>query len=666
MRSMQKVLVTTIISGVAWSGLPAIAAPKLPVESFASRPLVQRMQLSPDGQKVAMMVNNEGTTSILVQNLASPGAKPVGLMSTDHSEYSFNWFRWVNNDRVLVGTIFPTKRTQNSNSTAGGVRLYDTRLLSAKADGSQVINLVNPASFKGFWLPQFQDQVIDFEPDGGRHVLLQLNVPQQSVQSEGIGHDPEVYRVNVDTGSRSQVHDGRDGFNRWLVDRDHRVRMGIRRDKADIEVHACDPDGKNWRKLWSYKVLSKAGVSPIGFGKDPNQLFVLADFEGRRALFTVDLRDPALKQTLKLSDKVRDIEGSLVYSRKTGEAVGLGGSTAQDAAAVNYWDKDRRELVSFIDQALPNRFNRIINLSDDETRYLVFSSNGRAAGQFYVGDDRANTLKLLAQSYATLPEADMVAKQSVKIKARDGLELPGFLSLPQGAVSTNLPTVLLVHGGPQWRDNADFDVWAQFLANRGYAVLQVNFRGSTGYGHGLLAAGLRRWGLEMQDDLADAAQWVVARGTADPKRMCIVGASFGGYAALMGVAKTPDQFRCSVSFAGVSDLTELIRDQALFQGGKDVAEIQIGSLDTDKDRLKATSPRYLATQIKVPVLLIHGTEDRSVAFEQGQFMDAALSAAGKPHRFIKQERGDHHLSLYAHSLQFFRELEGFLAQNLAP
>lgn len=656
----------TLISISAGWGQPGNAAPKLPVEAFATRPLVQRMQLSPDGQKVAMMVNSEGTTSILVQSLASPGSKPVGLMSTDHTEYSFSWFRWVNSDRVLVGTIFPTKRTQNSSSSAGGVRLYDTRLLSAKADGSQVINLLNPASFKGYWLPQFQDRVIDFEPDDGRHVLLALSVPQSSLQSEGTGYDPEVYRVNVETGSRNQVHSGRDGFNRWMVDRNHQVRVGIRRDKSEIEIHACDPDGKNWRKLWSYKVLARNGVNPIGFGKDPNQLFILADQGGRNALFTVDLRDPELKRTLKLADARRDIEGALAYSRKTGEAVGLGGGTSQDAAAVNYWDKDRKELVTFVDQALPSRFNRLISFSDDENRYLVYSSNGRTGGQFYLGDERANTLKLFAQSYPALPEADMVAKQSVKIQARDGLELPGFLSLPQGAARTNLPTVLLVHGGPQWRDNADFDVWAQFLANRGYAVLQVNFRGSTGYGHGLLAAGLRRWGLEMQDDLADAAQWLIARGTADPKRMCIVGASFGGYAALMGVAKTPDQFRCSVSFAGVSDLTELVRDQAMFDGGKEVAEIQIGSLEKDKEQLKATSPRYLAAQIKVPVLLIHGTEDRSVLFEQGEFMNAALTTAGKQHRFIRQERGDHHLSLYAHSLQFFKELEAFLAQNLGP
>ena len=179
-----------------------------------------------------------------------------------------------------------------------------------------------------------------------------------------------------------------------------------------------------------------------------------------------------------------------------------------------------------------------------------------------------------------------------------------------------------------------------------------------------MQAGLRRWGMEVQDDLSDATQWAVARGTADPRRVCIVGASFGGYAALMGVAKTPDLYRCAVSFAGVSDLAETLQDTEIYRDLREVAAIQIGSREKDTDQLRATSPRYLASQIKVPVLLVHGTEDRSVPFYQAELMDQALSAAGKTYRFVKQERGDHYLSRYEHSLQFFTEMESFLAQNI--
>ncbi len=649
---------------VASAATLAQPAPKLPVEAFAQLPLVEAISLSPNGQKVAMMVNNEGTTTILVQQLAPPG-KRVSLMSTDNREYSFGWMRWVSDDRMLVGTRFPSKRRTNSSSNVGGVGTYETRLLSAKADGSGVVNLLKPNSFKGDWQPQFQDDVIDFEPDDGKHVLLSLSdYSRGNMEDSAFRLGPAVVSLDTESGSRAHYFSSRDRIRSWMVDRNHQVRIGVHRDRADIEIHACDPDGKNWRKLWAYKALSKERVSPMGFGKDPNQLYVMADHKGRRALHTVDLRDPTLALTLKLENSHHDLYGRLVYSRKTGEAVGLQGSSSLDGAEDNYWDKDRKELVAFIDEALPKRFNRIVSMSAVESRYIVYSSDGQTPGEFYLGDDRANTMSKLALSYPRLDPKLLVPKRSFRIKARDGLELPAFLSLPQGGVEKGLPLVLLVHGGPQSFDGAGFNVWVQFLANRGYAVLQVNFRGSSGYGNDLMQAGMRRWGLEMQDDLTDAVQWAVERGTADPKRVCIVGGSYGGYAALMGVAKTPELYKCAVSFAGVSDVAEMLHDTGYYGDLRDVAEIQVGSRDADKEQLRATSPRFLAARIKAPVLMVHGTEDRTVPLYQGEMMDKALTEAGKPHRFVKQERGDHHLSLYEHSLQFFKEMESFLDQHI--
>ncbi len=647
--------VLAILGGFALTA--AVAAPRLPVEAFAALPQVRGPALSPDGLKVAMMVNNEGTTSIIVQSLGGDG-KRVGIMSSDNTQYTFNWFRWVSNERLLVSTRFPAIRNSRwAETTVGGVETYETRLLSAKIDGSAPLNLFKPTSFKGPMQAQSQDRVIDFDVDGGKHVLVNLSDPE-------FGWEPAVYSVNVETGTRNMVHTQREKFHTWMVDRAHQVRIGIRQDKADVEVHACDPDGRNWRKLWAYKVLGGNEVSPLGFGKDVNQLYIEADHEGRRALFTVDLRDPALKRSLKLASKTIDLEGRLVYSKVTGDAIGLSASGALGQSDVNYWDADKRELLAFIDKALPGRFNYVLGTSANDEQYLVSSSSSDSAPDYFIGDDRANTLKPLAQTRPQLKKVDMVHKQDVKIKARDGLELPAYLSLPQGGTGKNLPLVLYVHGGPQSRDHAGFDAWTQFFANRGYAVLQVNFRGSTGYGEKLLASGLRRWGAEMQDDLTDAVAWAVARGTVDPKRVCIVGASYGGYAALMGVAKTPDQYQCAVSFAGVTDLYELGRDNDIYEGGKEVFTAQIGSIDSEQERLKGSSPRYLAKNIKAPILLVHGTQDRSVKYYQAELMAAALKEAGKPYKFITQVRGDHHLSMYPHSLEFFREMDAFLAQHL--
>jgi len=632
-------------------------AMRLPTEAFASLPVAQRASVSPDGQKVAMLANSGGTSAIVVREVGKPDGKTSVVMNTNNKDFTFSWLHWAGNERLLVAIRFPAKRRVNGTSSVSGVDTYETRLLSAKIDGSQNLNLTKPNSFKGTLQAQFQDQVIDFDVDGGKHVLLAMDDPYESL-------DPAVYSLDVETGARSMVQRPRQYFRSWMVDRAHRVRVGIRLERGDVEIHACDPDGSNWRKLWSYKVLGSGVVEPKGFGKDPNILYVVAEHEGRDALFTVDLRDPELKRTLKQSSSMFDISGSLVYSDVVGDVVGMATSDTNVQSELRYWHADKRALMASIDEALPRRFNRIVSTSDDETRYLVYSTSDKVGGEYYFGDLRTNALGLMASAYPQLPESAMVGKQAISVKARDGLTLPGYLSTPMGVKASGLPTVLLVHGGPYGHDDASFNILTQFLANRGYAVLQINSRGSNGFGSAMRNAGLQRWGQEMQDDLSDGLQWAVSEGVTDPKRVCIVGASYGGYAALMGVAKTPDTYRCAVSFAGVSDLLALGADKGLYVSGKEVYEAAVGSLDTQADRLRQFSPRYQAKSIKVPVLLVHGTEDRSVSVYQGDYMDAALTEAGVPHKYIRQPRGDHGLSIHEHRMQFMSEVESFLAANL--
>jgi dipeptidyl aminopeptidase/acylaminoacyl peptidase len=632
------------LAAVSFGACQVGAAP-LPLTAFGHLPAIQSASLSPDGQRVVMLLNTEGTSTIVTQGVDG-GGQLSQVLATD--KFKFNWVRWANNERLLVSLIFPSKRYS--------VETTETRLLSVRYDGAKPLNLVLPQYFRGEYQSQFQDQIVDFRPDP-QHVLME-------VSNGSISADPAVFSVDLEKGTRREVHPSRTDFSDWMTDQTHRVRVGTFHDKANIEVHVSDADGTNWRRAWAYKILGKDRVRPLGFGKDPNVLYISADHNGRQAVFTVDLRDPALKRTLKLANDKYDLNGSLVHAPNSGEAVGIR-DVINGRSETSYWDPGYRDFMLSINEALPKRFNRLVGMSDDGARYLVYSSNDTHAGEYYIGDNRKDDLKLLANAFPDLPVAQMVEKKPVTIAARDGLKLPGYLSLPQGQAAGNLPAVLLVHGGPQGADNGDFDSWVQFLANRGYAVLQVNFRGSTGFGSQMVAAGLRRWGQEMQDDLTDATKWL-ANGTADPKRICIVGASYGGYAALMGAARAPELYRCAVSFAGVTDLVELALDAGQFRNMKEAFEAQIGSADTDRERLRATSPRFLAAKMGVPLLLMHGTQDRSVPYVQATLMTEALEKAGKPFRFVRQEGGDHHLSVYAHRLEFFTELERFLATNLTP
>jgi dipeptidyl aminopeptidase/acylaminoacyl peptidase len=626
----------------------ASAAERIALESFARPPQAQSVSLSPSGKWFAAIANR-GDDSVVVSHSVDGDEPPKALMTTDNREFRFAWVRWVSNDRLLIGVHFPERRIETDT--------VETRMVAVDRDGGRVLPL-HQAQFGGF-AAQIQDTVVDWLPEDGHHVLIQAAVDRTDTS-------PAVYKLNVDTARREPVHGRRFGVRRWVTDAQHRVRVGIRQQGTQVDVLVCDEKGENWRTAWSYEVFSQEAVTPLGFGADPNRLFVAADEKGHSAIFSVDLRDPALSRTLVLPNDGQDVAGPLIIDPRSGEAIGVRASRLGDSAFA-LWEPSAKALARSIDEALPGRVNELLQFTADGSRYLVYTSGNGIPGEFMVGDLRAKYMSVLTRQYPSLRGQTIATKQSFTLSARDGLNLGAYLTLPPGGQSKNLPTVVLPHGGPLSRDSRNaFDPLASFLADRGYAVLQVNFRGSTGYGSAFRNAGLQRWGLEMQDDLTDALQWLTQRGTADPKRVCIVGASYGGYAALMGGAKNPDLYRCVVSLAGVSDLLALADFDAKFVNGRDLFERMVGSTWDDKQRLKDTSPARLASQFKAPVLLLHGTLDWRVPYAQSQAMHKALLDAEKPARLITFTDGDHNLGIAAHSVQFYRELEAFLAEHLAP
>lgn len=643
---------------------PPTAVVRPPVAHFAALPLLSGMSLSPDGQRIAVLYNQGDTTVVATRPVA--GGRLVPVLSTDNSRQHFNWARWVGNDRLVVSLRFPGQRYFTGT--------METRLVSVKADGGGLLDLNrserNPNSATlGRRTAQLQDRVVDWLPGDGRHVLLE----QPEAERDATG----VVKLNVETGGRTTVLAPAKGARRWIADAQHRVRAGLFYDELQgWEVRAVGPDGGAWRTLWRFKsARDDAAVWPMGFDLDPQLLYVSALHQGRRAVFGVRLDDPALPRQLMVSHPVHDVDGGLLRAPGTGEVLGVaGGEVGGDASGGDggdsfLWSPPWQALQKGLNQALPGRANRLFNIAQDGKHFLMYSSGNRQPGQYFYGDREAGTIALVADTYPELAPAGLAGKQQVAVKARDGLPLNLFVTLPAGRRlgdgGAPLPLVLLPHGGPQSRDDADFDTWTEFLASRGLAVLQVNFRGSDGYGSEFAAAGLKRWGLEMQDDLTDALQWAVARRVADGGRVCIVGASYGGYAALMGAVKTPELYRCAISFAGVSNLPDLILTQSDFVGGREAIETMIGRFWGDREQLRATSPALQAARIRAPVLLVHGTVDRSVPVEQSQQMADALRSAGKTVRYVELDGGDHHLSRQAHRLVFFREMEAFLDQHLA-
>jgi len=632
------------IAALAVVVLPAWATETIPTEHFASLPDFSGVQLSPNGLRAAAIANivHEGFTGkvVLQRHLETGEQRPV--LSLRDGEYKINWIRWATEDKLLVSL--------RSREAILGTAFTSTRLMVVDIHTREAKNAINSGTLRrADWIPQFQDRVVDLMPDDDEHFLLQADLEYQN--------RPDVYRVNLNTGRTKRVQRGRSNVDDWLTDRQHRVRIGVYQDETTMRVYEQDIDGKNWRMLWEYQALAGQDVIPKGFAADPNILYVNAYHQGRLAIFRVDLSDPELSKELVYSNERLDVTGRLIYSPKHGDVVGIRTGIGDN---YEFWSAEHRSLLRSVNQALPEHSNVIVSLSEDEQRIIFLSENDTEAGTYYYLDRSTMRMSPIASRYNALKPELMAEKNSIRYDARDGTSIQAFVTFPKGVEPQNLPAIVLPHGGPISFDSSGFDYWTQFFANRGYVVMQMNFRGSGGFGYDFMAAGFQSWGLEMQDDVADAASWLIDKGIADPERICIVGGSYGGYAALMGAAKTPELFSCAVSFAGVTDLFALLQTSRRYSNS-DVTEIQIGD---GRRNLRARSPVTLAEDIDIPVLLIHGDKDVRVRVTQSRRMAKALERAGKDFLYVEQSGGDHHLSTNEQRLEALKTMETFLAEHL--
>jgi dipeptidyl aminopeptidase/acylaminoacyl peptidase len=626
---------------------------RIPLKAFASLPQVQSMALSPSGTSLAFLQNIQDHTYLVTTT--HDGKARRKLFESDNKKFSIRWFDWVNDERLIIGVVV----ADVTYGLEGPFRWTQTRLLAVNRDGSELkTDLVMPSDdIRGLsrdHVPQLQDRIIGKIPGDNRSVLIALDLAHQTY--------PDVYKLDVYTGRRELIERSTYGIRDWMADRQGGVRLGTAVEGTIVHILVKPVGQDRWQTLRKYDALREPDMTPLGFDEDPNRLFVAQPLDGRTAIYSIDISEPHAPPILRASHATYDIEGDLIYSSWLKHVVGV--RSRLDESASIYWNPMAKELQRRVDLALPGRINEIRNSSRNGRRHIVVSSHATQPPHWYMYDEDLNRLILMVDGYPKLISNELVKPMPVTLTARDGTVLHGYVTRPAHAQQPG-PLILLPHGGPASRDVLDFDYWTQFLASRGWAVLKVNFRGSSGYGGDFLQAGFKRWGLEMQDDLTDAAQYAIDQGIADPERICIVGGSYGGYAALMGVVKTPQLFRCAVSFAGVSDLRALLKEKRRFLGYELGSERQLGAWWSDRDRLKATSPVNHADKIRTPLLIVHGAEDRTVSVEQSRAMVDALKDAGFTRmQYVELPDGDHHLSRQDDRLTFFRAMERFLAAYL--
>ena len=637
----QKLLVLILFCHVI---SPVGAETSLPIEAFATPPDIADVRLSPDGTRLVFLqrLSEDGVygTLIRVLDLKANQVKNLGLANVD--QFVINWIRWANNDQLLVSALYP--------ATRGGVPTTETRLLALDVHSAEFRDVIPTAYLKKqARVPQFQDGVVDLLSSDADNILLS--------GSFSLTDQSRVLKINIRNGRTKTVQRDKDFVYDWMTDRQERLRVAFWRDGTRYRILHKAVDSRVWDTLWQFESFADDQVWPMGFGKNPDMLYVNAYHEGRRAIFKLNVNDPETSKELVFSDPNYDVSGRLVYSKITGNVIGARLSVGD---GVTFWDEDYKNLQSSLDQSLPDTINTVHDFSDDEQLFVLLATSDTNAGTYYLFDRDKSRPELFTRRYMALDPQLMAEKAAIKYQARDGLEIEGFLTLPKGETGSPRPAIIFPHGGPISFNGGGFDYWTQYFASRGYVVLQMNFRGSSGYGYDFMASGLQSWGLEMQNDVEDGTRWLIKEGIADPDRICVVGASYGGYAALMEAARNPDLYRCAVSFAGVTDVAYLVKSSRRYTNYEIVQE-QIGS---DLKELRQRSPLSLADQIGIPVLLGHGTDDRSVRIQHGRKMYRELEESGKDVTYLEFEGGDHYLSNEVHRLEFFKAMDLFLHSNM--
>ena len=618
------------------------AAP--PPKAFGELPLSFDADLSPDGKHLAVIVNVKGTYFAATRLTNDPKAKmeAVSLGKDMRPRY----IKWVSNDRFVVSV----EKSEVYRNTPYTITHLYTKSIGQK-DGRFVL--------KSDFFRQFNDRVVDWLEDDPEHILMAFS----KVEFEPY---PDIYKVKVATGRATRVKRAMDGIEYWYADGNGTPRIGrgqTERGKGRMRVHDVKTD--SWESYEKYPGLTPK--TPIyGFLKDGAEM-IIGDYNGRDTigLYVYDFDKRAITRTLFHNDEY-DASGVVVSS--DGETV-IGAKYVAEEEETELLGDYATSLTKLRSQFSGYSVSYVDQTDDYQTMVVRMSAPYEPGGLFlYSRGDAQPTL--IQNRYSGLEVDEMGDVFPIKYKARDGQKIPAFITLPPTVKSQaglkNLPFIILPHGGPYGRDEKRFDYFAQFFASRGYGVMQMNFRGSEGYGKSFEEAGRDNW-LVMQEDVEDATRYLLEKGYSDPSRTCIAGWSYGGYAALMGAAKDNEGlYDCVIAMAALTDINDAKRDLAKYRGGKHAAKDFFGEAMKDGAVRKANSPVHVADNIKVPVFLAHGDQDENVQFDQFLRMKKALKKAGVKHTAMKFEDEDHFLSRQENREAFFIGVEKFLTKVNGP
>lgn len=603
----------------------AQAAKPVPMRDFFKNPQEAGHQISPDGKYLSWLAPFERRLNVFVKPIGGGEARRV----TSETARDIGGYFWKG-DRILYVKDF------------GGDENF--HVVSVNLKGEDLKDLTPGEKVRA--------QIIDGLVDDDLHIIVSHNKRDAKVF--------DVFRTNVATADEKLIAQNPGNITSWMTDHDGKLRVAGTTDGVNTTMLYREKESDAFKPILTTNF--KDSVQPLLFTFDNKRLIV--DSNRGRDKSAIFEFDPATGKEGRLIAENAEVDMERVsYSRKRKVLTTANYTTWKGQRT--FLDKEAEAMFKTVEAKLPGYEVAFVSTNKAEDKYIVATYNDKSRGKRYLFDKQSGKLDFIADVTPWLPEGELADMKPISYKSRDGLTINGYLTLPKGVAAKNLPVVVNPHGGPWARDEWRFNPEVQFLANRGYAVFQMNFRGSTGYGRKFWEASFKQWGKTMQDDVTDGVQWLIKEGIADPKRVAIYGGSYGGYTTLAGITFTPDLYAAAVDYVGVSNLfTFMGTIPPYWKPYLEMLHEMVGHPEKDKELLTAASPVLHTDKIKTPLFVAQGAKDPRVNKDESDQMVEALKKRGVVVEYMVKDNEGHGFRNEENRFEFYEAMEKFLARHI--
>ena len=609
----------------------SIEVPQIPVEDFFKNPEMSSFQISPDGKHYSYTAPWENRMNIFVKEVGSENATRI----TEQKDRDIAGYFWANDNRIVY-----------LKDDDGDENFY---LVAVNANGENLTPLTREAGVR--------TQIIDDLEDDQDFMIIGLNKRNPQVF--------DAYRLNINTGDMEMIAENPGNIMSWMTDHEGKLRVASTSDGVNTSLLYRDSENEEFKTVLTTNF--KEEMAPHFFTFDNKKLYASSNLGRDKSAIVVF--DPATgKEEEVLFENDEFDVGGLNYSEKDKKLIAAIYTGVKQER--HFFDEEYKGIFQKLDKQFPEMEIFITSHNKAEDKFIIRTYGDKSLGDYYLYDRQTGDLSHIANPSPWFDEDVMASMHPISYQSRDGLTIHGYLTLPAGytmETAKNLPVVVNPHGGPWARDTWGFNPEVQFLANRGYAVLQMNFRGSVGYGRDFWSSSFREWGKKMQDDITDGVNWIVEKGIGDKDRIAIYGASYGGYATLAGLTFTPDLYACGIDYVGVSNLFSFMGTiPPYWEPLKKMMYEMVGDPEDPADSLmlREASPVFHADKIVKPLYVAQGAQDPRVNKDESDQMVAAMKERGVEVEYLVKDNEGHGFRNEENRFEFYRAMEDFLAKHM--